>query len=141
MIPEAPEFLKFNPPNTGLVQQPLIIVPLPNYGWWRVEHVGATVQATAALAVSHGFLRALDANNAVLGYAFVSSGVVAYDGVVAFSPDVTPWTPTVDNHPAIASVFQNAIEGRQGVRLELGWIAGADVVELQDVRVILRRVK
>jgi len=141
MYPNVPEFLVIQPPDTALVANPSLAIVMPNEGWWRIESLAATVNATAALAAVVMTFRVTDAQNRVLAASTASSGVAAWDGSVCWQADVTPFTPTVDSHDLCLSAPQHGIQCKEGTRLVLQCLSGVDVAQLTAIQLVLRRVK
>lgn len=141
MFPSPPEFLVIQPPNSALVANPSLTVALPNEGWWRIESLSSTVNATAAAAAVVMSFRVTDAQNRVQAASYASSGVAAWDGSVCWQADVTPFTPTADTHDLCVSAPHHAIQCKAGTRLILQCLSGVNVASLQENQLVLRRVK
>jgi len=141
MFPNPPEFLVIQPPDSPSVANPSVTIVLPNEGWWRIESLAATVNASAAAGAVVLNFRVTDAQNRVQAASYASSGVASFDGSVVWQADVSPFTPTVDSHDICVSAPQQAINCQGVVRLILQCLSGVDVAQLQLIQLVLRRVK
>jgi len=141
MFPNPPEFLVIQPPGSALVANPGVSIRMPNEGWWRIESLAATVNASATLAAPVMNFRVTDAQNRVQASSYASCGVAAWDGSVVWQADVSEFEPTVDTHDLCVSAPQQAINCKGEVTLILRCLSGADVAQIELVQLVLRRVK